>query len=88
MPPGQTSDPCATAYSAISNAAPTLVANISLSYVINGTTYNSNSCTGATSNMVQGSTVQITGSYPCVLAIVGQSSSNCTLRARVAEMVQ
>jgi Flp pilus assembly protein TadG len=38
---GQTTDPCATAYSAVRNAAPGLSSGLSLTFVINGPTYSS-----------------------------------------------
>jgi len=86
---GQTNDPCATAYSAISSAAPSLTSSLSLSFVINGNTYSSTtSCPSAASGMVQGASAQITGTYPCVLAVVGQKFSSCTLQSQVAEVIQ
>src|SRR5579863_7460246 len=43
---GQTSDPCATAVSAIESAAPTLTSsNLSFKFALNGTNYTSTSCT-------------------------------------------
>lgn len=86
---GQTTDPCATAYTAISNAAPSLTSGLSVRYIINGTTYNSNSCTAGAVNMVQGATFQITGSYPYSLAVFGQSfNGSHSLVAQVSEYVQ
>jgi len=86
---GQTTDPCATAATAINNAAPSLSSGISLTFVINGTTYSSTtSCTSAASNMVQGATAQVTGTYPCVIAIVGANYPSCTLRSQVSEYIQ
>jgi len=86
---GQTTDPCATATTAITNAAPSLYSGLSLTFVINGTTYSSTtSCTSAASNMVQGATAQVTGSYPCVIAIVGANYPSCTLRSQVTEYIQ
>jgi len=86
---GQTSDPCATASAAINSAAPSLTSGLSLTFVINGTTYSSTtSCTSAASNMVQGATAQVTGTYPCVIAIVGANYPSCTLRSQVTEYIQ
>jgi Flp pilus assembly protein TadG len=85
---GQTSDPCATAASAISSAAPSLSSGISLSFVINGTTYSSSSCPSGSSNMIQGATAQVTGTYPCVLGVSGQSFSHCTLSSQISELIQ
>jgi Flp pilus assembly protein TadG len=86
---GQTADPCATAYTAIGNAAPGLTSGLSLTFVINGTTYASTtSCTGGAANMVQGTTAQITATYPCILSVVGMNPSPCQLQTQVAEFIQ
>jgi Flp pilus assembly protein TadG len=87
---GQTADPCATASAAINNAAPSLSSSISLTFVIDGTTYSSTtSCPSATSNMVEGATAQVTGTYPCVLAVVGQNfSKTCNLQSQISEFIQ
>jgi Flp pilus assembly protein TadG len=86
---GQTTDPCATTYSAISAAAPSLTSGLSLTFVINGTTYASTtSCTAGAARMAQGATVQVTGTYPCILAVAGQNFSGCNLRAQVTQVIQ
>lgn len=85
---GQTTDPCATAYSAISGAAPALISNVTLSYVINGTTYASNTCTGGASNMLPGANAQITATYTCTLAVFRGNYAPCSLQAQVAEVIQ
>lgn len=85
---GQTTDPCSTTYSAITNAAPGLASSISVSYVINGASYSGSSCTAGASNMAQGANAQVTGSYPCVLAVFGQYYPSCTLRSQVTEFIQ
>lgn len=86
---GQTADPCATAYSAISGAAPSLTNGLTLNFVINGTSYSAvTSCTAAASDMVQGASAQITASYPCTLAVVGMSFSPCALQSQVTELIQ
>ena len=85
---GQTTDPCATAYSAISTAAPSLTTGLSLSFIINGTTYASTtSCTSGASNMVQGASAQITATYPCALGVFGQKF-NCRLQSQTTEFIQ
>ncbi len=85
---GQTSDPCATAVSAIENAAPSLsTLRLSFSFVINGTSYTSTSCTSGASNMLPGATAQVKANYSCVLQVYGLSSS-CGLAAQTAEMIQ
>jgi len=62
---GQTTDPCATAFTSITGAAPSLTTGLSLSFVINGATYSAtNSCTAGAANMVQGGSAQVTATYP------------------------
>ena len=86
---GQTTDPCATGYTAIHNAAPALSSGLSLTFVINGTTYSSTtSCTAGAANMVQGSTIQITASYPYTLAIFRGPMTTKSLVAQVSEYIQ
>lgn len=86
---GQTTDPCATAYTAITNAAPGLTSGLSLTFVINGTTYTAvTSCTGGAANMAQGASAQITATYPCVLSVVGMSGSSCSLKTQTTEFIQ
>jgi len=93
---GQTTDPCATAATAVSNAAALLSpSNISYSVVLNGAAYSGSSCssgstsTGAAGNLVQGTTAQVTATYPCNLSVYGINyAPSCTLTARVAELVQ
>ena len=86
---GQTSDPCATASAAINSAAPTLASGVSLTFVINGSTYSSTtSCSAATANMVQGASAQVTATYPCTLAVVGMSFPACHLGTSTTEFIQ
>jgi Flp pilus assembly protein TadG len=86
---GQTTDPCATAYSAISTAAPNLTSGLTLSFVINGATYSStDTCTAGASNMVQGASAEVSGTYPCTLTIFRTVSASCTLKAQVTEFIQ
>ena len=71
---GMTTDPCATAYSAIRSAALTLNTGLSLTFVINGSTYTAtNSCPAGAANMVQGKSVQVTATYPCTFVYYGFS---------------
>ncbi|MDE3199174.1 MAG: pilus assembly protein [Acidobacteriota bacterium] len=89
MSRGVTSDPCATAYTAFENAAPGLTnPSISISFVINGNSYSGTSCTSASADMVQGSTAQMTATYPCTLAVYGLNAPGCTLGTKSAEMIQ
>jgi len=86
---GQTSDPCATASTAITSAAPTLSSNLTLSFVINGTSYSSTtSCPSGASNMVQGASAQVTATYPCVLAVFQEKYASCSLQSQVTEVIQ
>jgi Flp pilus assembly protein TadG len=90
-------DPCATASTAITNAAPNLNAsNFTFTYTLNGTTYNGTSCsssttsTGAAGNLASGTTVTVTATYPFNLSVFGKifSQSNAVLSATSTELVQ
>lgn len=86
---GQTTDPCATAYTSIGGAAPSLKALLSLTFVINGATYTAtNTCTAGAANMVQGASAQITATYPCTLAVFGMSFPGCKLQTQITEFIQ
>jgi Flp pilus assembly protein TadG len=84
---GQTTDPCVTGRAVINSAAPSLSSRMSLSFVINGTTYSSAHCTAAASNMVQGSTLRVNGTYPYILPIPWLVSSG-NLTTQVSEVIQ
>lgn len=92
-----TLDPCATAYTAITNAAPNMTAaNFNFSYVLNGTTYTGTTCssasvsTGAAGNLSSGSTATVTATYPLNLSVFGKvfSQSNAVLSSTSTELVQ
>jgi len=93
---GQTLDPCATAVSALTTAAPTLTTSkLTYSYVFNGVSYSGTSCSsasytsGAASNLVQGQPAQMVVNYPCSLAAYGTNfAPGCNLRAQLTEVVQ
>ena len=86
---GQTTDPCATAYTAIGGAAPSLKTGLSLTFVINGSTYTAtNTCTAGAANMVQGASAQVTATYPCTLGVFGMSFASCKLQAQITEFIQ
>jgi Flp pilus assembly protein TadG len=86
---GQTTDPCATATAAVKSTVLGLTtANLSFTFVINGTTYTTTSCTAAAAGMVQGASAQVAATYPCILAIVGMRFSACTLQMHTAELIQ
>jgi Flp pilus assembly protein TadG len=85
---GQSTDPCNTAYTAITSAAPSLTSGLSVTYVIDGTTYAATTtCAAGAANMVQGTSVQITATYPCALGVYGESYT-CQLRAQTTELIQ
>ena len=93
---GATTDPCATASSAVIAAAPLLTpANLSFTFVLNGTSYTGTSCssgsstTGAAANLVQGANAIVTVTYPCSLAVYGANyAPHCSLQAQMTELVQ
>jgi len=93
---GQTLDPCATAVSALTAAAPTLTSSkLTYSYSLNSVSYSGTSCssasysTGAPSNLIQGQPATITVNYPCSLAGYGTDyAPTCNLQARMTELVQ
>jgi Flp pilus assembly protein TadG len=93
---GATTDPCATASSAVIAAAPLLsAANLSFTFSLNGTTYTGTSCssgsstTGAAANLVQGTNAIVTVTYPCSLAVYGANyAPHCSLQAQMTELVQ
>lgn len=93
---GQTTDPCSTLSTAVFAAAPNLTpANITFSYQLNNVAYSGTSCsststtTGSSGNLVQGSTVQVTATYPCSLAVYGKNyAPTCNLSTTTTELVQ
>jgi Flp pilus assembly protein TadG len=89
MSRGQTTDPCATAVTAVQSAAPSLTsANLSYTFSINGTSYSGTTCTAGAANMVQGVTAKVTVGYPCVLAVYGLHAPACGLKSFTAELIQ
>jgi Flp pilus assembly protein TadG len=89
MSRGQTTDPCALAYTAMQSGAPSLTpGSLGFTFVINGSTYTTTTCTAAAAGMVQGASAQMKVTYPCTLAIYGLSSNVCSLAAQTAEMIQ
>lgn len=89
MSRGQTTDPCATAYSAIETAGPTLtMSSLSFTFVINGSSYTTTSCTAGAAKMVQGATAQISATYPCTLAVYGLNAKVCSLGTETGEIIQ
>lgn len=86
---GQTTDPCSTVSTAIHNAVPGLNSGLSLSFVINGTSYPSTTtCTGGAANMVQGASAQVTATYPCSMGVFEMNTHTCNLQTQVTEIIQ
>jgi Flp pilus assembly protein TadG len=96
-------DPCALVVSLVEASAPSLKpANMNFSLNLNGTPYpatgtsgSSFSCTstsntaGPAGNLKQGTTAQITVTYPCNLKYYGANNfPSCTLTATTSEAVQ
>jgi Flp pilus assembly protein TadG len=96
-------DPCALVVSTVEASAPSLKpANMAFSLKLNGTPYpatgtsnSSFSCSstsntaGAAGNLKQGTTAQVTVTYPCSLRYYGANNfPNCTLTATTSEAVQ
>jgi len=84
------SDPCATTANVIYAAAPSLSkTKLSLSFVLNGTSYNNTAtCTGGATNMVAGKTAELTATYPCVLKWYGMGMASCSLSVSTSEVIQ
>lgn len=94
---GMTLDPCATASTAIINAAPTLNASqLTFQFSLNGNAYSGTSCgssslsTGAAANLASGTTGTVTVTYPLNLSVFGNkySADNAVLSASATELVQ
>ena len=83
-----TTSPYTSTTTAITNAAPSLVAgSITTTVRVNGTTCNTNS--GCAALLTAGATAQVTVTYPCDLSVMGVNyKANCTLSAQSAQMVQ
>lgn len=81
-------DPCSATAAKIYAAAPTLIqSKISLSFVLNGTSYSTATCSGTT-NMVSGGSAQVTATYPCSFSVYGKNFGSCSLSERATEVVQ
>jgi Flp pilus assembly protein TadG len=93
---GETTNPCATAATAVYAAAPLLVAaDLTFTFVLNGTTYKGASCssgsstTGAAGNLKQGASASVTVNYPCSLVVYGTDyAPDCSLQSQISELVQ
>lgn len=87
---GTTPDPCAAAYTAITNAAPNLnKSQIKLSFNLNGTAYsNVTSCSGGSANIIAGKTAQVTATYPYTVMIFGWQPMPLNMSAQTTELLQ
>lgn len=75
---GQTLDPCNLVYTAVVAAAPSLTpSSMTFSYTFNGTAQSGSSCSsssttsGAPAELVQGTPISVTVTYPCSLTVIG-----------------
>jgi Flp pilus assembly protein TadG len=92
----QTTDPCAQFVATFEAAAPSLTpASLTFAYTLNGTAYSGTSCssgsttTGAAGNLVQGTSAQVTVTYPCSLAVYGINLvPSCTEVGITTELIQ
>lgn len=82
-------NPCADTFNAIKGAAPNLTpANIAVTITMNGTTptQTGNTCSGAQSDLTEGTPVVVSATYPCGLSIYNvKFASGCQLTAQVTE---
>ncbi len=92
---GQGSDPCSLAAATVAAAAPLLkntgssTTGFGFTFVINGTTYNSNPPTCSNATLTQGSPVVMTVTYPCSLKVYGKNlAPTCYLTAQTTEVLQ
>jgi len=87
---GTTPDPCAAAYTAITNAAPMLdKTKIKLSFNLNGTSYpNVTSCTSGSANIIAGKTAQVSVTYPYTVMIYGWKPLGLNMSAQTTELLQ
>jgi|HubBroStandDraft_5_1064220.scaffolds.fasta_scaffold23779_2 Flp pilus assembly protein TadG len=90
---GITTDPCATASTAVINAAPGLSSSgmtFSVTFVSASVTAPGTSCKSDAADLTSGSTVQVTATYPLNLSIYGKvfNLNNAVLEASSTELVQ
>jgi Flp pilus assembly protein TadG len=86
-------DPCATAASAIYNAAPTLTkGSIGLTFTLNGVQTTGATCKGsggvANANMVSGASATVSATYGCTIKVYNFSFPKCSLGSSVTEEIQ
>ncbi len=93
---GQTTDPCALVVNTMYGTIPQLTqSKLSFTFSLNGNSYSGTSCsststsTGAAANLVAGSTVVVTTTYPCNLKVFNINyAPGCTLSTTASELVQ
>jgi len=82
-------DPCATVASAVYAAAPNLSkTKMSLSFVINGTSYSNTATCSGTTAMVSGASAKLTATYPCTLKWYKMAATTCSLTVSTSEVIQ
>jgi Flp pilus assembly protein TadG len=87
-------DPCNMAVTTIERAAPFLIpANLTFTFVINGTSYPGVSCSGtnttAVTNMVSGAAITVTATYPVAFSVWGTKyDTGQTMTAQTTEIIQ
>jgi Flp pilus assembly protein TadG len=84
---GTATDPCATTFSALTKAAPTLKqADIVLTITLGSTTKTGPTCDGSQSAMVMGQSATVNATYPCNIGVYGITiSPGCRLTATLTE---
>jgi Flp pilus assembly protein TadG len=93
---GNTLDPCNLVYTAVVAAAPSLDPNsMTFSYTFNGSPQSGSSCSSASSTsgppseLVQGTPISVTVTYPCSLAIYQVNLvPGCIMTAQLTEIEQ
>jgi len=81
-------DPCASTAAKVYAAAPGLTSSkIKVTFVINGTAYDSATCSGTT-GMVSGGTAKLTATYPCSFSVYEKSFGTCSLSESSSEAIQ
>ena len=86
---GQTTDPCSTAVNSFYAAAPNLShSNLTFNYVLDGQSYSGTTCTAGAAYLIQGTSAQMTVSYPVKLGIYGLGWSTITLKSQTTELTQ
>jgi len=82
-------DPCATVANAVYAAAPNLSkTKMSLSFVLNGTSYSNTATCSGTSAMVSGASAKLTATYPCTLKWYKMAATSCSLTVSTSEVIQ